>query len=174
MITVQQLAPALATHLQRQFAAEPAYAFAGLQLVDLTPQRCTTRTRVRPCLLHHRGAVQGGIVALMADATAGYAALAATSEHDRDDVATLEFKISYYRPALAGQLLCQADTVHCVGGVVFCQARVFADLAERSALLAEASLTFRRLRAHRPDEVSAALARTAQPPPDQTRGDPCR
>ncbi|MBV9077764.1 MAG: PaaI family thioesterase [Methylobacteriaceae bacterium] len=141
------LPAAMRERLARQFAAEPAYAHIGLVLTDLARGFCRSATPVRPALLHHRGALQGGLLAMIADSTAGYAALATLDdEAAADDMATVEFRTAFYRPLVGALALCRARATFVARGMVFCQAEVFAEREEPERLCGEANLTFRRLR----------------------------
>ncbi|TCW78804.1 hypothetical protein C5O80_31440 [Burkholderia sp. SRS-46] len=134
--------------LAQQFADEPAYRHIGLRVDKLARGLCIASADIVTELLHHRGAVQGGIVAMMADSTAGYAALTVLDEaagEDRDDMATLEFKTSFLAPVMGDTIRCVAQIVSCSRTIAFCTAQVFSERKGRSKLCAQASLTFKRL-----------------------------
>lgn len=138
--------------LADQFDAEPAYRHVGLALDSLARGYCQASLDIAPALLHHRDAVQGGIVAMVADATAGYAALTILDEtagEDRDDMATLEFKTSFLLPAQGQALRCEARILHASRSIVFCDAQVHVLAMGESRLCAQATLTFKRLHARR-------------------------
>ncbi|MEJ5219885.1 MULTISPECIES: PaaI family thioesterase [Rhodobacterales] len=134
-------------HLSAQFAREPAYRYIGLKLRDLRRGFCATVTTVSNDLHHHRGAVQGGIIAMIADATAGYTALASLDvEAMYDDMATIEFKTSFFRPGAAKELICVSNLVHGGNRTLFCAAKIYLDEIGDNQLCADATLTFSRLR----------------------------
>jgi len=136
--------------LKLLFESEPAYQLVGIKLTSLAQGSCITTTPVKQELLHHRGAVQGGIIATIADATAGHAALAALpQEAVPDDIATIEFKTSYFRPALAEELVCTSNVTFTGGRVVFCNAQIYLNEPLPENLCAESTLTFTRIRTHR-------------------------
>ncbi|CCH09193.1 MULTISPECIES: PaaI family thioesterase [Achromobacter] len=138
--------------LARQFADEPAYRHVGLCLEDLARGRCQASARIVPALLHHRGAVQGGIVAMVADATAGYAALTLIdggAGQEGDDMATLEFKTSFLLPAAGDTIRCVAQVVSHSKSIAFFDAQVYVVERGETRLCAQASLTFKRLRPRR-------------------------
>lgn len=148
-----------AQELARQFADEPAYRHVGLRVDELARGRCVASVDIMPALLHHRGAVQGGIVAMIADATAGYAALTVLDEQageDRDDMATLEFKTSFLLPTVGDTVRCVAQIITCSRTIAFCTAQVFAEHQGRSKLCAQASLTFKRLSARAAQQPALA------------------
>jgi len=53
--------------------------------------------------------VHAGVMATMADHTAGYAAFSVVPEDSR--ILTLEFKINFLRPAVGDRLICKAEVV---------------------------------------------------------------
>ncbi|AJC22890.1 hypothetical protein RO07_24945 [Pandoraea pulmonicola] len=134
--------------LARQFSEEPAYRHIGLRVDELARGKCVASVPIVDALLHHRGAVQGGIVAMIADSTAGYAALTLLDEsagEDRDDMATLEFKTSFLAPVTGDTVRCVAEIVSCSRTIAFCTAQVFSETGGECRLCALASLTFKRL-----------------------------
>lgn len=146
----QPLTDEVRAFLTQQFKQEPAYTYIGLQLARLDTGLCSATLQYAPHLLHHRGAFQGGIVAMMADSVAGYAAL--TLEGDAaisraTDMATIEFKTSFFVPAVGASLRCDAEVTSAGRSIVFCTARSFIDDAGTQTLCAESTTTFKRLRA---------------------------
>lgn len=143
----RQLTPSRIARLSEQFIAEPAYQHVGMNLVGISYGHCTAEVPINCSLLHHRGAVQGGILAMIADATAGYAALAVVEDDEpAADMATLEFKTSFFEPAVGRTLRCRADALRTSRHIVFCRALVWSHSADGNELLcAEATLTFKRL-----------------------------
>lgn len=133
--------------LTDQFSSEPAYRHIGMTLLQLSYGKCITQARIEPWPLHHRGAVQGGVIAMSADATAGYSALATIQDDaDSGDMATLEFKTSFYEPAMGQHMRCEAATMRASRHIIFCRAQVWScSLGESEVLCAEGTLTFKRM-----------------------------
>jgi len=148
---VTPLGAARAAALLAQFRDEPAYATVGLQLADLARGRCLTRTPIAQGLLHPRGAVQGGIAAMILDSTAGYTALTEIEGDQRDDdMATLEFKTSFLAPARGAATACLVETLRSGRRIVFSRAWLWVESESGDReLCAEATLAFTRLRARR-------------------------
>jgi len=63
------------THAARErFAAQACRATIGVWITDLQPDRCEIALTHDPCLTPRHGFIHGGVVATLADASAGYAA----------------------------------------------------------------------------------------------------
>lgn len=56
------------------------------------------------------GSIQGGMLAAMLDSAVGMAVLATLNEDQR--VATVEMKVSYFKPAKPGELLAKSRVIH--------------------------------------------------------------
>jgi uncharacterized protein (TIGR00369 family) len=69
-----------------------------------------TRLAVRPEHQQQDGFVHAGVMATMADHTAGYAAFTLVSETQR--VLTVEFKINYFKPATGDSIVCRARVIN--------------------------------------------------------------
>ena len=95
----------------------------GIELVDVRAGGCTTQLLVREEHLQQHGSVHAGVIATLADHSAGGAARSVTDERD---VVTIEYKINYLRPAVGEQLRCVAKVVSKGQSIVVTTADVFA------------------------------------------------
>jgi len=84
----------------------------GMQMKLIAPGEVEYRMRIKHEHLSNPIAAHGGAVAAMMDAVLGVAALSLSVE-DRKLVSTVEFKINYYAPVKAG------DMLRGIGKVVF-------------------------------------------------------
>lgn len=81
----------------------------GVAFVDCGPGWCTTRLPLLPRHLQHTGVVHAGVVATIADHTAGASAMTLFA---RDEVpVTVEFKIHLLRAARGTHLECRGDVL---------------------------------------------------------------
>jgi uncharacterized protein (TIGR00369 family) len=78
----------------------------GISLLSLEPGRAVSSLEITEGHSQQDGFVHAGVIATMADHTAGYAAFALVSEDVR--ILTLEFKINFLRPAVGNGLICRA------------------------------------------------------------------
>ena len=91
---------------------------------------------------HHRqqdGFIHAGVMATMADHTAGYAAFTTVSEEYQ--ILTIEFKINFLRPAHGNALICRSRIIREGKQIIIAESEV-SDLAEGSeTLVAKAMVT---------------------------------
>ncbi|APX75616.1 hypothetical protein BUW96_12525 [Achromobacter insolitus] len=89
---------------------------------------------------------------MVADATAGYAALSLLDERvgeESDSMTTLEFKTSFLIPAVGDTIRCVAHVVGNGQAVAFLSAQVYVVNQGISKVCALTTLTFKRLRQQR-------------------------
>ena len=124
---------------------------------------CETSLVVQERLRQQHGFVHGGVIATMADHTAGGAARSVSGDKD---VLTVEFKINYLRPAIGDRLRCTASVLRAGKTVIVAEALVYAGNAGKETLVAKLTETLfladdpkaRADRRHRRDSDMTALA----------------
>jgi uncharacterized protein (TIGR00369 family) len=99
---------------------------------------CETSLVVQERLLQQHGFIHGGVIATMADHTAGGAA---RSVSGAKDVLTVEFKINYLRPAMGDRLRCTASVLRSGKTVIVAEALVYASNAGKETLVAKLTET---------------------------------
>ena len=82
-----------------------------------------SRVEITPEHRQQDGFVHAGVLAAMADHTAGYAAFTLVPEDHR--ILTIEFKINYMRPSFGQALVCRARVLKPGQKVLVCEAEVF-------------------------------------------------
>ncbi len=99
----------------------------GMQMKLITPGEVEYRMRIKHQHLSNPVAAHGGAVAAMMDAVLGVAALSLSVE-ERMLVSTVEFKINFYAPVKAGDMLVGKGKVVFAGnrlisseGSIFCE-----------------------------------------------------
>ena len=95
---------------------------------------CETSLVVQERLRQQHGFVHGGVIATMADHTAGGAARSVSGEKE---VLTVEYKINYLRPALGDRLRCTASVLHGGKTVIVAEAFVYASNGGKETLVAK-------------------------------------
>ncbi len=98
-----------------------------------------TRVGIRD---HHRqqdGFIHAGVMATMADHTAGYAAFTTVSEEFQ--ILTIEFKINFLRPALGDGLVCRSRVIREGTQVIVSESEVFDRREGEEILAAKAMVT---------------------------------
>ena len=99
---------------------------------------CETSMVVQERMRQQHGFVHGGVIATLADHTAGGAARSVSGEKD---VLTVEFKINYLRPAIGDQLRCAATVLRAGKTVIVADALVYAGNAGKETLVAKLTET---------------------------------
>lgn len=91
---------------------------------------------------HHRqqdGFIHAGVMATMADHTAGYAAFTTVAEEFQ--ILTIEFKINFLRPAYGNALVCRSSVIREGHQLIISESEVFDQRVGEEALVAKALVT---------------------------------
>jgi uncharacterized protein (TIGR00369 family) len=91
---------------------------------------------------HHRqqdGFIHAGVMATMADHTAGYAAF--TTVPEEFQILTIEFKINFLRPAFGDSLVCRSKVIRGGSQIIISESEVFDCRQGEEALAAKALVT---------------------------------
>ncbi len=111
----------------------------GLKPVSLKPGEFITRIKLEKHLCQQDGFVHAGVIAAMADHTAGYACYSLIPESHR--ILSVEFKISYLKPASGKYLECKAWVTKPGKLILFTEADVFSVEGKVKNLVARAMHT---------------------------------
>ncbi len=114
-------------------------AYLGLIPVSLTPGRFITRLKLEKYHSQQDGFAHAGVIATMADHTAGYASYSLIPEGLR--ILTIEYKITYFKPAIGDYLECKARVIKPGKRVLFTEAVVYSIRNNTRTLVAKASHT---------------------------------
>jgi uncharacterized protein (TIGR00369 family) len=119
----------------------------GIRLVAMQRGRAESVLEVTPAHTQQDGFVHAGVIATMADHTAGYAAFSVVDEERR--ILTMEFNINYLRPALGPGLVCRSRLLKEGRQVLVAESEVY-DLRDgREKLAAKAMVTLMAVQAGR-------------------------
>jgi uncharacterized protein (TIGR00369 family) len=91
---------------------------------------------------HHRqqdGFIHAGVMATMADHTAGYAAF--TTVPEEFQILTIEFKINFLRPAYGNCLVCRSKVIREGNKIIITESEVFDKREGEESLVAKALVT---------------------------------
>lgn len=91
---------------------------------------------------HHRqqdGFIHAGVMATMADHTAGYAAFTTVPEDFQ--ILTIEFKVNFLRPAYGNELVCRSRVIREGTQIIISESEVFDRREESETLVAKALVT---------------------------------
>jgi len=125
-------------HVREIFYQANFIRHLNIRLDKVSEGICETSLVVQDCLRQQHGFIHGGVIATMADHTAGGAARSVSGEKD---VLTVEFKINYLRPAIGDRLRCTASVLRPGKTVIVAEALVYAGNAGKEALVAKLTET---------------------------------
>jgi len=113
--------------------------YIGLTAVSLEPGKFTTRLKLEKRHFQQDGFAHAGLIATMADHTAGYASYSLVPESQR--ILTIEYKINYLKPASGEFLECRAWVLKPGKQILFTEAEVYSVRGDAKTLVAKAMHT---------------------------------
>jgi uncharacterized protein (TIGR00369 family) len=127
-----------AEFLKRDFVKGfPAYC--GYQVDIVEYGKFHTSLKIRPDHKQQDGFVHAGVIATMADHTAGYAAFTTVTEDFR--ILTIEFKINYFRPAMEEIIVCRSKVINKGKRIIVSESEVFSVSGGDERLVSKAMVT---------------------------------
>ena len=130
--------------VQRIFDSAGFIHALGIQLTDVGPGWCETHLDVTPHHLQQTNIVHAGVLATLADHTAG--AAGSTVLAPNEYVLTVEFKINLLRPARAQRLWCRGQILKAGRMITVAESEVFAASDAATKLVAKATVTLAMLK----------------------------
>lgn len=122
---------------QAIMAQAPFVQWLGIRLTRIEPGDCEAVLAIRPDHLQQDGFVHAGVVATLADHTAG--AAAGTLVAADETILSIEYKINLLRPAVGTVLRCRGVVLRQGRTISVAEAEVFAGTPEK--LVAKATVT---------------------------------
>ncbi len=98
-----------------------------------------SRLKIRSVHRQQDGFVHAGVIATMADHTAGYAAFTTVSENYR--ILTIEFKINYFKPAVGKLMICRSKVINNGRKIKVSESEVFSVFQGQEKLISKAMVT---------------------------------
>lgn len=120
---VQAGDPDFRARIQAAFAAQGLMATLGCRLVALAPGRCDIEVDFAPGLTQHHGLFHAGVLTTLADNACGFAAMSLLPAGG--EVLSVEFKVSFLRPASGLLAVARGEVVKPGRTLSFCRADVF-------------------------------------------------
>lgn len=114
-------------------------AFCGFEVSEVAEGKFTSRLAVRPEHRQQDGFVHAGVIATMADHTAGYSAYTIVPDDIR--ILTIEFKINYFKPAVGDLLICRSRVVNRGSRIIVSESEIFTSSNGREKLVSKATVT---------------------------------
>ncbi|MFH1982396.1 MAG: PaaI family thioesterase [Pseudomonadota bacterium] len=136
---MQPRTPDYHKEVNRLFSSTPFISDLGLELADYAPGRCRSRLTLAARHRQQDGFVHAGVIATMADHTAGAAAASLIGEGEI--ILTAEYKINFLRAAQGAALECRAVVIKPGRTLSVVEAEVFSIADEKTTLVSKALLT---------------------------------
>ena len=123
-----------AERVRASFGRQHVMAWIGAELTGIGPGRCEIRLPFNPELTQQHGFVHAGIVGMIGDTAAGYAAY--TLMPADSSVLTVEYKMNLMAPATGELLIARGEVLRAGRTLVVARADVFAVSAGRESACA--------------------------------------
>ena len=94
---------------------------------------------IRSELLQQDGFVHAGVLATLADHTAGYASFSTVSSDFR--ILTVEFKMNYFKPCTGDAVVCRAKVIHNGKTIKVAESEIFSVDKGKEKLVAKGTFT---------------------------------
>jgi len=114
-------------------------AYCGFKVEYAGKGKFQTSLEIRPEHTQQDGFVHAGLIATMADHTAGYSAYTNVSQEFR--ILTIEFKINFLKPARGKSLICRSKVLNCGKTIVVSESEIFSANEQKEKLVAKATVT---------------------------------
>ena len=128
-------------------------AYCGFEVDHVAYGRFEASLKIGPDHRQQDGFVHAGVIATMADHTAGYAAYTTVSEEFR--ILTIEFKINYFRPATGEAVVCRSRVISNGKKIIVSESEVFSISEGREQLVSKAMVTLMAVPASRFSKASS-------------------
>ncbi|AWI79405.1 MAG: thioesterase [Betaproteobacteria bacterium HGW-Betaproteobacteria-13] len=126
--------PDYADRVRASFGMQQAMQLIGAELAELEPGFAEIHLPHRPEITQQHGYIHGGVVGMIADSAAGYAANTLTP-HDTS-VLTVEYKLNLLAPADGQRLVARGEVIKPGRTLLITRAEVYAVRDERWTLCA--------------------------------------
>ncbi len=126
--------PGYAERVRASFELQQAMTLVGAELAVVEPGYTEIHLPFKPAITQQHGYIHGGIVGMIADSAAGYAANTLTAADA--SVLTVEYKINLLAPAEGERLVARGEVVRPGRTLIITKADVFAIRDEKWTLCA--------------------------------------
>lgn len=121
--------------------------FCGLRATSADWGRFESRVEIKEEHRQQDGFIHAGVMATMADHTAGYSAFTVVPEDMQ--ILTIEFKINFLRPAAGDALVCRSKVIREGRQIIISESEVFDIRQGSESLVAKAMVTLMAVPQHR-------------------------
>jgi len=114
-------------------------AFCGFEVNHVDDGVFETILKIDSRHIQQDGFVHAGVLATMADHTAGYAAFTKVSKDVR--ILTIEFKINFFKPASGDFIICRSRVVNAGKKILVSESEIFSLSKDKEKLVSKAMVT---------------------------------
>lgn len=114
-------------------------AYCGFEVLRVAYGRFEVRLKVGAEHAQREGFVHAGVLATMADHTAGYAAY--TTVPENISILTIELKINYFKPALGAFVVCRSKVINKGKRIIVAESELFSVRKDHEKLVSKAMIT---------------------------------
>ena len=114
-------------------------AYCGFTVDHVDDGVFESRLIIRPEHKQQDGFVHAGVIATMADHTAGYSAYTIVPENVR--ILTIEFKINYFKPARGNELICKSKVLSAGKKIIVSESEIFTRSDKKDVLVSKATIS---------------------------------
>jgi uncharacterized protein (TIGR00369 family) len=125
----------------------------GMEAVHFERGYLESRLTIQPRHRQQNHYIHAGVLAAMADHTAGYAAFTLVAEEYR--ILTIEFKINFFCPAFGRGLICQSRILREGKQIMVGESEIFDQRPEGATLSAKALVTLMAVHQNRIKKVTS-------------------
>lgn len=111
----------------------------GIQVSHVCHGRFETELKVRKEHAQREGFVHAGVLATMADHTAGYAAY--TLVKADITILTIELKINYFKPVVGNRVVCRSKVINHGRRIIVAESELFSCLETEEKMVSKATVT---------------------------------
>jgi uncharacterized protein (TIGR00369 family) len=119
--------------------AQGFISYCGFEATRLDDGVFEARFQVRPELKQQDGFVHAGVLATLADHTAGYSAYTVVPESVQ--ILTIEFKINYFKPAVGPEIACRSRVINMGKRIIVAESEIYDCDDESERLVSKAIVT---------------------------------
>lgn len=114
-------------------------AYCGFTVDHVDEGVFESRLIIRPEHKQQDGFVHAGVIATIADHTAGYSAYTIVPENTR--ILTIEFKINYFKPARGNELICKSKVISPGKKIIVSESEIYSRSDKKDVLVSKATVS---------------------------------
>jgi len=114
-------------------------AYCGFMVDYIDHGIMHSRIKIRPEYKQQDGFVHAGVIATLADHTAGYSAYTIVPESMR--ILTIEFKINYFKPAIGEEIICKSKVINPGKKIIVAESEIFDLIENHERFISKALVT---------------------------------